>query len=78
MLTCGGLDAAQTISSAMSSPVTKEIVRTEYRVVGAVRTGLETSVYVLGGLSVPVEADKGELGLDHARLDFGHANRCVN
>jgi hypothetical protein len=42
------------------------------------RTGIEALVNLVGSGLVAPEADHAELGLDHARLDLGHADRRVD
>ena len=68
MLTCGGREATQTISSAMSWAETV-IFRGQGFNKHAVKealTGLQAFVHFVRGRLVAAEAHYGELGLDHA------------
>lgn len=65
MLTCGGRDADQTISSAISSAVTEE-ASVERCGCQNDLTWLKTFVYFGGGGCITAKSDEGKSSLNHA------------
>ena len=69
MLTWGGREAAQTISSAMSSATTERGTSRRMRVrLTRLLTGLETFIYLLCCTCISTVPHNGELCLDHAYI----------
>ena len=68
MLTWGGREAAQTISSAMSSATTERVgyVKSDAGRLTWLLTGLETFIHFLCCTSISTVPHNGELCLDHA------------